>query len=62
MAKSWLSDATMATGEDGPILMIGTRFKADYIRQTFGIELERTASACGLDHVPAVGTRPPVAR
>ena len=62
LAKSWLSDAAMATGEDGPILMIGTRFKADYIRQTFGIELERTASACGLDHVPAVGTRPTVAR
>jgi hypothetical protein len=62
MAKSWLSDALMGVGDEGAVLLVGTRFKADYIRREFGKQLERAASACGLNLVPSVGTPRPVAR
>ena len=62
MAKSWLSDAVLSTVAEGPILLVGTKFKADYIRQTFEAQLQRAATACGLGCAPSVGTRPIPAR
>ena len=56
MAKAWLCDATMQTVDGGFELLVGTKFKADFIRQTFGIQLERATSACGLARVPSIGT------
>lgn len=58
MAKAWLSDAVVVAGEEGLALLVGSRFKADYIRLTFATEIERAASACGLGRVPAVGVQP----
>lgn len=62
LARAWLSDATAEVTEDGLVLLAGSRFKADYIRQTFGAELERVAKTCGLLAAPAVRTRPQTAR
>ena len=53
-AKAWLLDATVVTSTDGLTLIAGTRFKADYIRQNFGAELDRVAKACGLPGPPGI--------
>lgn len=58
LARAWLSDATIEATEEGLVLFAGTRFKADYIRQTFGADLERVAKTCGLSAAPAVRERP----
>lgn len=60
-ANVWLADATLATGEDGPVLSVGSRFKADYIRQNFSPDLERVARACGLAGTVLVRARGAVA-
>ncbi len=62
MARAWLSDAVVEATEEGVALLVGTKFKADHIRQTFGRQLERAASACALAHVPAVGVQSALAR
>lgn len=61
-ARAWLSDATMEVTEDGLTLFAGSRFKADYIRQTFGGELSRVVKACGLSAPPIVTSRQRVAQ
>ena len=58
LARSWLSDATMQTDEDGPVLVVGSRFKADYVRQTFAAEIDRAAAATGLPTAPMIMVRP----
>lgn len=58
LSRIWLADAAVQDVVDGPVLVAGSRFKADYLRQTFGIELERAAKACGLDAAPPVQARP----
>ena len=58
MAKAWLSDAILGAGDEGMTLLIGSRFKADYIRMNFATELERAAKGCGLERVPAVSIHP----
>jgi len=62
MAKAWLSDAIVDAGDEGLALVVGSKFKADYIRQTFLLQLEKAASACGLERVPTIGTQQTVAR
>jgi len=55
LAKVWLSDATFDSA--GRLLTVGSRFKADYIRQTFGLDLDRVAKACGFDRAPDIRVR-----
>ncbi|MGH7044225.1 MAG: replication protein RepA [Acetobacteraceae bacterium] len=56
-ARAWLSDAAIEPTDGGPVLFVGSRFKADYIRQTFGGELQRAAKTCGFSVAPAVQAR-----
>ena len=58
LARSWLSDATMQLGEDGLALVVGSRFKADYVRQSFAAEIDRAAAAAGLAAAPMIMVRP----
>jgi len=55
--KHWLDDAAMEDQPDGPALCAGSKFKADYIRQTFMLEINRAASACSLAVSPCIVTR-----
>lgn len=57
LARVWLADVEFENSGDGPVLVAASRFKADYIRQTFGIELERVAKACSLPATPLVRAR-----
>jgi len=61
-AKLWLSDASLEYTEDGPALLVGSQFKADYIRGTFGADILRAAGACDLAKLPAVTSRKRVTR
>ena len=56
-ARAWLGDAVVETSDDGMAITVGSRFKADYIRQNFGAELDRAARACGLKAAPLVQAR-----
>ena len=57
-AKHWLDDAAMEDQPDGPAALgAGSRFKADYIRQTFMLEINRAASACRLAVSPCIVVR-----
>ena len=47
-SKIWLADAALEEIEDGPALLVGSQFKADYIRANYGAELLRAAAACEL--------------
>ena len=58
-AKHWLEDAAMEDQADGPDLCAGSKFKADYIRRTFTLEISRAASACGLAASPFIVERRP---
>jgi hypothetical protein len=59
LARAWLVDATVEATEDGPVLVVGSRFKADYIRENFGVQLERAAKACRLLATPIIVARKP---
>jgi hypothetical protein len=59
LARAWLVDATVEATEDGPVLVVGSRFKADYIRENFGVQLERAAKACRLSATPIIVARKP---
>ena len=56
-AKHWLDDAAMENQPDGPALCAGSQFKADYIRRTFMLEINRAASVCGLTASPCIVAR-----
>ena len=60
LARSWLADAAMQLpATDGPVLVMGSRFKADYVRQTFAAELDRAAAtSAGLAAAPMITVRP----
>jgi chromosomal replication initiation ATPase DnaA len=62
LARAWLSDASLDVTEDAVSLVVGSRFKADYIRQNFGPQLDRAARECGLQRAPAITTRGRAAR
>jgi hypothetical protein len=57
LARAWLSDASLEPGDEGATLVVGSRFKADYIRQNFGVQLDRAARECGLQRAPAIASR-----
>jgi len=57
LARAWLSDASLEPGDEGATLVVGSRFKADYIRQNFGVQLDRAARECGLQRAPAITSR-----
>jgi hypothetical protein len=57
LARAWLSDASLEPGDEGASLLVGSRFKADYIRQNFGVHLDRVARECGLERAPAITSR-----
>ena len=57
LARAWLAGATLTTADDGLTVVVGSRFKADYIRQTFGDQLARAAKLCGLAETPAIVSR-----
>jgi hypothetical protein len=61
-AKHWLSDAMMETTDEGAVVYIGSLFKADYVRQTFDVDIRRVASACGLAAPPTIKYRQRVTR
>ena len=61
-AKHWLSDAVTEDTADGQVIYVGSRFKADYIRQTFDAEIRRAAATCGDPVPPAIGYRERVTR
>ena len=56
-AKHWLSDAVMETTDEGAVVYIGSLFKADYIRQSFDVDIRRVAAACGLAAPPTIKYR-----
>ena len=63
LARAWLSDASFEAGnDDGSSLVAGSRFKADYIRQNFGPQLDRATRECGLQRAPVVTSRVRTAR
>ena len=62
LARAWLSDASFESTDDGASLVVGSRFKADYIRQNFGPQLDRAARECGLPRAPAITSRGRAAR
>jgi hypothetical protein len=56
-AKSWLSDATLEMREGEWTLLVGTAFKADWIRGHFGQAMEWAANQAKLGRVPYVAAR-----
>lgn len=57
-AKHWLDDAAMEDQPDGPpALGAGSKFKADYIRRTFMLEINHAASVCRLPLSPCIVAR-----
>jgi hypothetical protein len=57
LARAWLSDATLEPGDEGARLVVGSHFKADYIRQNFTLQLDRATRECGLTRPPAITSR-----
>jgi hypothetical protein len=57
-ARAWLSEAAVETDEDGTVIVLATRFKADYVRQNYSQQIERAAKACNLSVTPTVRARP----
>ena len=57
LSKAWLADGEMGEAEGNAILILNTRFKADYVRQNFGQQLDQAARGCGMEAAPAVTAR-----
>jgi hypothetical protein len=56
-ARAWLSDATVETDDEGTVILLATRFKADFVRQTFSQQIDQAAKACKLSAVPTIRMR-----
>jgi hypothetical protein len=56
-AEAWFTGATLEQSGDDWQLAVPTRFKADWIRSQFGLDLEHARAAAGLARVPAVVVR-----
>ena len=48
-AKAWLTGARVEHGDEGWVLLLPTRFKADWVRGRLTKEVERAGAAAGLD-------------
>jgi hypothetical protein len=60
-ARSWLKDATLEPVAGDWILLVGTRFTADWIRGHFDQQVRQAADAVGLTAPPVIRVRLPAA-
>jgi hypothetical protein len=58
LSRAWLADATFEALADGPTLLVGSRFKADYIRQNFAVQLDFATKDSDLSTRPIIAARP----
>ncbi len=60
--RHWLSDAEFVVENGVPTLVVGSTFKADYIRQQYGLQLDRAAQECCMTQTPSLSVRrrPPI--
>jgi len=58
-ARAWLKDVALVAGEEGWVLLTGTRFVAHWIASRFDRALAQAAAAARLDRVPPVRPRTP---
>jgi Plasmid encoded RepA protein/DnaA N-terminal domain len=56
-ARTWLRDAAMEDHPDGPRLVLGSRFLADWVRANFDQQIHDAARAVGLAAAPVVAAR-----
>lgn len=56
-ARSWLKDATLEEFAGDWVLLVGTRFTADWIRGHFDVQVRQAAEAVGLTSPPAIRVR-----
>ncbi|HYZ33467.1 MAG TPA: replication protein RepA [Crenalkalicoccus sp.] len=56
-ARTWLRDAAMEDHPDGPRLVLGSRFLADWVRTNFDQQLHAAARAVGLPAAPTIAAR-----
>ncbi len=61
-ARAWLKHVVLECAEDGWVLVVGTRFLADWIRSRFDQQIRLAANAVGLPAAPPVRTRSPSRR
>jgi hypothetical protein len=47
----------METTDEGTVVYVGSLFKADYIRQSFDVDIRRVSAACGLGAPPSIKCR-----
>ena len=57
-ARAWLSDAKVETDDEGTVIILATRFKADYVRQNYSLQIDHVARACKLSAPPTIRARP----
>jgi Plasmid encoded RepA protein/DnaA N-terminal domain len=60
-ARSWLKDATLEQVAGEWVLLVGTRFTADWIRGHFDQPVRQAAAAVGLAAAPVIRVRRPAA-
>lgn len=60
-ARSWLNDATLELVAGEWVLLVGTRFTADWIRGHFDQPVRQAADAVGLKAAPVIRMRLPPA-
>jgi len=56
-ARTWLKDATLEDDGGAWVLVVGTRFTADWIRRHFDQPLRQAAAAAGLSAAPVIRVR-----
>jgi hypothetical protein len=57
-SRAWLTDASVETDDEGTVIVLATRFKADYVRQNFSQQIDQAAKACKLNAAPTIRARP----
>lgn len=57
-ARAWLADATVETDDEGTVIFLATRFKADFVRQNFSQQIDQATKACKLGASPTIRARP----
>jgi hypothetical protein len=60
-ARTWLKDATLEQDSGAWVLLVGTRFTADWIRRHFDQSVRQSADAVGLPSAPLIRVRLPPA-
>lgn len=56
-ARAWLREATMEEHPDGPRLVLGSRFLADWVRSNFDQQIHEAMRAVGWTAAPVVAVR-----